>query len=63
MLPENRLEHRLHFAAANRVRLRRMRQDVASTPVSDDPVDISHASVALEEVKNVGCGLTPEQKL
>ena len=40
-----------------------MRQDVASTP--DDPVDKSHANMALEEVKYVGygCGLTPEQKL
>ena len=40
-----------------------MRQDAASTPVLDDPVDISHANMALEEVKHVGCGLTPEQKL
>ena len=37
-----------------------MRQDAASTP--DDPVDKSHANMALEEVKYVGCGLTPEQK-
>ncbi len=29
MLPENRLEHRWHFAAANHVRLIRMRQDAA----------------------------------
>ncbi len=62
MLPEIRLEHRCHFAAANHVRLR-MRQDAASTLVLDDPVDISHANMALEEVKYVGCGLTPEQKL
>ena len=40
-----------------------MRQDVASTPVLDDHVDISHANTALEEVKDVGCGLTPEQNL
>ena len=41
-----------------------MRQDAASTLVLDDPVDISHANMALlEEVKDVGCGLTPEQKL
>ena len=40
-----------------------MRQDAASTPVLDDPVDISDANMALEEVKDVGCGLTPEQKL
>ena len=63
MLLENRLEHRRHFAAANHVRLRRMRQDAASTPVLDDHVDISHAHIALEEVKYVGCGLTPGQKL
>ena len=48
MLPENRLEHRWHFAAANHVR-----QDAASTPVLYDPVDISHANMALEEVKDV----------
>ena len=48
MLPENRLEHRWHFAAANHVR-----QDAASTPVLDDPVDISHANMALKEVKYV----------
>ena len=29
----------------------------------DDPVDIRHANMALEEVKDVGCGLTPEQEL
>ena len=63
MLPENPREHRCHFAAVNHVRLRRMRQDDASTPVLDDHVDISHANIALEEVKDVGCGLTPEQKL
>ena len=40
-----------------------MRHDAASTPVLDDPFDISHANMALEEVKYVGCGLTPEQKL
>ena len=40
-----------------------MRQDAASTLVLDDPVDISHANMVLEEVKYVGCGLTPEQKL
>ena len=49
-----------------------MRQDAASTPVLDYPVDISHANMALEEVKDVGaleevkdvgCGVTPEQKL
>ena len=40
-----------------------MRQDAASTPVLDDPVDISYANMALEEVKDVGCGLTPEKKL
>ena len=40
-----------------------MRQDATSTPVLDDPVDISHANMALEKVKDVGCGLTPEQKL
>ena len=40
-----------------------MRQDDASTTVLDDHVDISHANIALEEVKDVGCGLTPEQKL
>ena len=40
-----------------------MRQDAASTLVLDDPVDISHANMALDEVKYVGCGLTPEQKL
>ena len=39
-----------------------MRQDAASTPVLDDHVDISHVNMALEEVKYVGCGLTPEQK-
>ena len=33
-----------------------MRQDDASTPVLDDPVDISHANVALEEVEYVGRG-------
>ena len=63
MLPENRLEHRLHFAAANNVSLRRMRQDAASTPVLDYPVDISNANMALQEVKDVGWGLTAEQKL
>ena len=40
-----------------------MYQDAASTPVLDDHIDISHANMALEEVKDVGCGLTPEQKL
>ena len=30
-----------------------MRQDAASSPVLDDPVDISHANMALEEVKDV----------
>ena len=40
-----------------------MCQDAASTPVLDDHVDINHANMALEEVKDVGCGLTPEQKL
>ena len=40
-----------------------MRQVAVSTPVLEDPVDISHASMALDEVKYVGCGLTPEQKL
>ena len=40
-----------------------MHQYAASTPVLDEPVDISHANMALEEVKHVGCGLTPEQKL
>ena len=40
-----------------------MRQDAASTLVLDDPIDISHANMVLEEVKYVGCGLTPEQKL
>ena len=39
-----------------------MRQDAASTPVLNYHVDISHANMALE-VKYVGCGLTPEQKL
>ena len=43
--------------------IRRMHQDAASTPVLYDPVDISHAHVALEELKDVGCGLTLEQKL
>ena len=40
-----------------------MRQDVASTPVLYDTVDISHANMALEDVKYVGCGLTPEHNL
>ncbi len=40
-----------------------MCQDAASTPALDDPVDISHANMALEEVKDVVCGLTPEHKL
>ena len=40
-----------------------MHQDAASTPVLYDPVDISHANVALEELKDVGCGLTLGQKL
>ena len=40
-----------------------MCQDAASTPVLGDPVDVSHANMELEEVKYVGCGLTPEQKL
>ena len=40
-----------------------MRQDAASTPALDDPIYISHANMALEEVKYVGCGLPPEQKL
>ena len=31
--------------------------------VAADRVDISHANMALEEVKYVGCGLTPDQKL
>ena len=30
-----------------------MRQDAASIPVLDDPVDISHADMAIEEVKDV----------
>ena len=40
-----------------------MRQHAASTPVLDDPVDISHTNMALEEVKYFGCGLTPDHKL
>ena len=40
-----------------------MRKDAASTPVLDDPVDISHANMALEEVTDGGCGVTPQQKL
>ena len=40
-----------------------MRQYAASTPVLDDPVDICRANMVLEEVKYVGCGLTPEKKL
>ena len=40
-----------------------MRQDAVFTPVLDDPVDISRASMALYDVKYVGCGLTPEQNL
>ena len=40
-----------------------MRQDAASSPVLDDTDDISQANMALEEVKYVGCGLTPEQTL
>ena len=40
-----------------------MRQDTASISALDYPVDISHANMAQEEVKYVGCGLTPQQKL
>ena len=40
-----------------------MRQDVTSTRVLDDSVDIGDANMALEEVKYVECGLTPKQKL
>ena len=53
----------LIFAAANHVRLRRMRQDAASTAVLHDRVDASHANMALEEVKCVGCWLNPELNL
>ena len=55
MLPENRLEHRCHFAAANHVTLRRMRQDAASTPVPVDPVYISHATMAIELRRSERC--------
>ena len=40
-----------------------MRQDAASTPVLDDPVGISPANTAREEVKDVGCGVTLKQKV
>ena len=42
-----------------------MRQDAAFTPVLDDPVGVGPKSCkhGTRKVKDVGCGLTPEQKL